>query len=196
MERFQPTPLFKCPVCFGPATNIDGTDYFCPRCEREDATPVVSYPARTGVSILQDWVANLPIRYQGTLLAALRGCDGIPKEDASKTLCRAVRVMVLNPADPRELTYAGGYMSFEIDELMTAVSAFGKSMDHYPLHFVMHLLHALEVIGYEYPDDEANTNSYFLAAYMNLVGKLHLHVEERDELRERMIEDRVKNGTV
>jgi hypothetical protein len=30
-------------------------------------------------SVLQDWVCNLPLRMQGTLLTAIRGCDLTPK---------------------------------------------------------------------------------------------------------------------
>jgi hypothetical protein len=31
------------------------------------------------VSVLQDWVTELPLREQGTLLTSVRGCDLTPK---------------------------------------------------------------------------------------------------------------------
>ena len=36
------------------------------------------------VSILQPWVSQLLIRQQGTLLAAIRGCDGVGEEGMMK----------------------------------------------------------------------------------------------------------------
>ena len=34
---------------------------------------------KVGMSILQGWVAKMPLRYQGTLLTCIRGCDDEPK---------------------------------------------------------------------------------------------------------------------
>jgi hypothetical protein len=148
----------------------------------------------TGRSILQDWVTALPIRYQGTLLAALRGCDGVPKNDVSKTIARGIRSVTLNPADDRELKHKGGYMSFELEELIPAIHQFGKNMDHYPLHFVTHVLHAIEVIGYQHPT--LTVSAKFTTAYKYLVRKLHLRPEPPMDLHDRMTEDRIANGTV
>jgi len=157
------------------------------------ATIMYGIPA-TSTSILQRWVEDLPIRYQGTLLTAMRGCDSVPREDVTKILMRGLRHHVLNPADARELSHAGGFMSFNLPELIPAINKFKKSMDHYPLHFVMHLLHAIEVIGYEHPMQ--NVRDGFSMSYYVLVHALHLMPETREALRERMLEDRIKTGNL
>ena len=85
-------------------------------------------------------------------------------------------------------------MSFHPSELLPAVQKFVKNMDHYPLHFVSHLMHAFEVIGYEHPDEE--TAEAFLEAYDIMVYALHLNPETVEQHRERMNEDRIAQGRV
>lgn len=145
-------------------------------------------------SILQDWVMELPIRYQGTLLTAMRGCDGVPREDTTKIIMRGLRNTTLNPADARELAYKGGFMSFDLKELTPSVKQFAKNSDQYPLHFVMHLMHALEVIGYTHPDHYIRDE--FCAAYRVIVSSLHLNPETGDGLYKRMLEDRIQTGNI
>lgn len=147
-----------------------------------------------GKSILQDWVTELDIRYQGTLLAAMRGCDGFPKEDATKTVARAIRNKCLNPADARELAYKNGFMSYTDGELTEAINKLRKSFDQYPCHFILHMMHALEVIGYRHPSSE--TRFEFCNAYYVMVKAMHLNVETYGQLHERMVEDRIKTGNI
>ena len=136
-------------------------------------------------SILQDWVMGLPLRYQGTLLAAMRGCDSVPRECSAKNIIRAIRVACLNPADERELKYVGGYMSFNIlVDFDPALLEFRRDLDHYPFHFVTHILHAIEVIGYTHPSGA--TRARFNAGYFALVRAFHLKPESGKELYERM----------
>lgn len=145
----------------------------------------MSYPQYG--SILQNWVADLPIRHQGVLLAAVRGCDGTPKENSAKPLVRALRGAFLNPADTRELDYPSSFMSRSFME--SDLVAFLKDWDHYPVHFVQHLMHACQVVGYKHPDEYIRAG--FASVYYRMVAKLHLKPEPVNTMDERLTEDRI-----
>jgi len=73
-------------------------------------------PPRT-MSVLQDWVMALPLREQGTLLTAVRGCDDEPKtwtsrgvaDSPGRRLTAFIRWCFMNPADPREIDVPGAF---------------------------------------------------------------------------------------
>jgi len=145
-------------------------------------------------SVLRDWVMELPLRHQGVLITALRGCDSAPKENSAKPLVRALRYAVLNPADEREVGMPSAFMSpgFSDEELR----AFLKDWDHYPIHFVQHLMHACQVVGNCYPPEEklrgpSTAGSAFLFAYHSMVHKLRLNPETPAEMHARLTEDRI-----
>lgn len=146
----------------------------------------MSYPTYN-TSILQTWATELPLRHQGVLLAAVRGCDGQPKENSAKPITRAIRGAFLNPADRREMSKPSSFMTegFTQEEL----NLFLKSWDHYPIHFIDHILHACEVIGYKHPG--AGTRVLFQIAYKRMVNKLHLNPESEQEMDTRLTEDRI-----
>jgi hypothetical protein len=143
--------------------------------------------------VLRSWVRDLPLRLQGVLVTSIRGCDGAPKEDSSKNLSRMIRRAILNPADPRESLNTGGFFGFDPDRLESSLSDFYHSLDQYPLHYVMHLTHACEVIGYLHPDkDIAN---FFSLAYRLFCHTFHLNPETESEMINRLTEDRIAAGT-
>ena len=47
-------------------------------------------------SVLQDWVQELGLRFQGVLVSAIRGCDTVQRHDSSKVLARVYRYEILN----------------------------------------------------------------------------------------------------
>lgn len=67
-------------------------------------------------------------------------------------------------------------------------------MDEYPLHYILHLIHGLEVIGYKHPMGEVK--HCFRAGYVTLVRKFHMMPESEEQMDARLTEDRVKNQTV
>ncbi len=146
-----------------------------------------------GGGVLRPWVRDLPLRFQGVLVTAIRGCDGAPKEDSSKNLNRMIRRAVLNPADPRETLHTGGFFGFNADRLEISLAEFFHSLDQYPLHYVMHLTHACEVIGYSHPD--RHLAAFFDLAYRLFCHTLHLRPETKEMMVERLTEDRIANGT-
>jgi hypothetical protein len=145
-------------------------------------------------SILYDWVQELGLRHQGVLLASIRGCDGVAKHDPSKAVMRAIRAVVLVPFDARELVEPKGFMYYEPDAFIEGINTLAKGMDEYPVHFIWHLIHAVEVIGYKHP--EASVRYVFHAGYYKLVKKFHVQPESEQAMDSRLTEDRIKDNTV
>lgn len=143
-------------------------------------------------SILKEWVIKLPLRHQGVLLGAVRGCDLAPKEpyDApERQLVAYLRWIVFNAADRREVGMAGAYMQ-DWPPMLWKPSDFG----HYPQHWYAHLMHAFEIVGYAHPDDVIRAHG--LGIYQRFVHGLHLNPENEYQMNIRLTEDRIANGTV
>lgn len=138
-------------------------------------------------SILQGWVTTLGLRHQGVLLTAVRGCDTAPKNDPSKLFTRCVRSMILecHCGDPAKA--ATFIEAVTTPELRGRFNAFRKNLDHYPHHYVMHVIHAVEIIGYNYPDDYVR--NVWKEFYFALCRGLHMQPESETELDERLNAD-------
>jgi hypothetical protein len=148
-------------------------------------------------SVLQDWVMELPLREQGTLLTAVRGCDLEPKEwtaegvvdSPGRRITAFIRYCFMNPADPREVGIPGSFFQTLPPEPFKP-SAFG----HLPLHWYTHIMHSLEVIAYRHP--EPIVRDLVLDLYVAMVRGLHAYPESRDQMIERLSEDRIASGEV
>jgi hypothetical protein len=149
-------------------------------------------------SVLQDWVMELPLREQGTLLTCVRGCDLEPKTwtstgvaySAGRRLTAFIRWCFMVPADPREVnSQEGAFMMSEPPEHCKP-SEFG----HLPEHWFAHAMHALEVIGYRHPDPAVAQQAFDL--YCRFVHTLHLNIETKEQMITRLSEDRFLTGTV
>ena len=146
-------------------------------------------------SVLQNWVMRLPRRHQGVLLSICRGFDGWKKHADEKRLIREMRGLVLVPFDERELEIPGGYMTkFYTEWSDIGFKAFCDNIDELSLHYVMHVVHAAEIIGYHHP--APGPRRVYLYRYGILVHKFHLNIETREEMDERLTSDRIKEGTV
>ena len=117
------------------------------------------------------------------MLIALRGCDGLPKDDPSKPLIRAYRGVVLKRAVMTDQSFIAPLP--EDNE----VDAFLSSLDHYPVHWLTHFMHAIEIVGYLHP--ERTTREMWLYLYTEMVYRLHLAPETRQ-----MMELRLADGPV
>lgn len=165
-------------------------------------------------SVLQKWVMHLPMRMQGGLLVATRGCDLAPKEwikvysDApsidvitddnyslevkettERQLVQFLRYCIMNPADIREVNIPGAFFRSKPPENFKA-----SYLGHYPLHWFTHIMHALEIVGYEHPDSIIKNQA--IEIYNKMVHSLHLNPETRDEMWKRLTTDRIKTNTV
>lgn len=67
-------------------------------------------------------------------------------------------------------------------------------LGHYPQHWVAHIMHAAEVIGYRHPDGMIAQRWFNI--YREMVHGLHLNPEGKQQMIERLSEDRVATGTV
>ena len=149
-------------------------------------------------SVLQDWVMNLPLRHQGTLLTAVRGCDNEPKQwtktgvaySPGRRITAFVRWCFMNPADIREVDAEEGAFFMSTPPYPFKPSAYG----HLPLHWYTHVMHALEIIGYHHPNSETCVTARLL--YKEMVHSLHLTPESEDQCNHRLTEDRIANETV
>lgn len=145
-------------------------------------------------SILQDWVMELPLHAQGTLLTGVRGCDLAPKGAGSlvsteRQLVGYLRFCIMHPADPREVGIAGAFFQSLPPENWKA-SEFG----HYPQHWYAHMMHCFEVVGYCHPDPEVCYAAE--GVYFKFVHNLHLRGEYKYDMMARLTEDRIANDTV
>jgi hypothetical protein len=135
-------------------------------------------------SVVKEWVSTLGLRHQGVLLTCIRGCDTVPKDDPIKTLARAYRERVLHcfcgdPAKAR--SFIERLTDSELYKMMGMVT---KSHDHYPHHYLMHLIHASEIIGYK--DREDHQFSFWMQFYVRMCHKMHMTPETEKELDARL----------
>jgi hypothetical protein len=131
-------------------------------------------------SVLQSWVEKSGLRHQGVLVSAIRGCDNISKEDASKPLIRAYRGFILQSFDKKPSSFIE-YV--DKDELICRMNALVKNFDHYSIHFILHLLQAAEIIGYKHPDVWVKTA--WLWFYNRMCKKMHVNSETDEQLDNR-----------
>lgn len=148
-------------------------------------------------SVLQDWVMRLPLREQGTLLTAVRGCDDEPKqwtargiaESPGRRLTAFIRWAFMQPADPREVDIPGAFFQSQ-PPFPFRPSEFG----HLPQHWYSHAMHALEVITYRSDDHIVRRQANEL--YAAMVHNLHLVPESMEQMVARLGEDRIATGKV
>lgn len=55
-------------------------------------------------------------------------------------------------------------------------------------------MHGYEIVGYFHPTPEIEQDAWTI--YKRLVHNLHLNVETKEQLIQRLCEDRIENGTV
>lgn len=131
-------------------------------------------------SVLQSWVMHLGLRHQGVLLTAIRGCDISPKEDISKSLIRCYRYEILK-CHCGDAAKSASFIEFVSEnELDRRMIRFLKNCDHYPMHYVLHLMHATEIVGYKKPSVD------WLWFYRKLCKILHVNPEGEEQLDKRL----------
>lgn len=127
--------------------------------------------------ILQPWVTKLGLRHQGALLSCVRGCDGIGKKDPSKALIRAMRDWYLVSFNEKPSSFIDKVSDFELGIRM---EAFTNNFDHYPIHFVLHLMQGAAIIGYKRPSD------IWRIFYYTMCHRMHVDPETCNALDARL----------
>lgn len=141
---------------------------------------------------------ELPLREQGTLLTAVRGCDDEPKlwmrtgvaYSPGRRLTAFIRYCFMNPADLREVDYEEGSFFQSEPPQPFKPSEFG----HLPQHWYSHVMHGLEIIAYRHPDEYLSRAA--MSMYFKMVENLHLRPEMKEQMVNRLSEDRIKTNTV
>ena len=128
--------------------------------------------------VMKPWTYKLSWKEQTVLLSALRGCDSVGKNDITKKIVRKLRSVVLNNAGAED----SEFMRDDIgsDELY----AFSKNIDAYPVHFLLHLIHASEVVGYCY--ENTKEACFFINLYFLLVDAFHMLPESKGKMHQRL----------
>lgn len=132
---------------------------------------------------VKSWIFDLPWMQQGVLFSAIRGCDGIMKEDVTKVITRGFRDVVLKCAKS-----TGSFLSMtptieQLDDAMTQLYK-SKGFDHYPVHYILHLVHAAEIIGYKHP--ELHIRNVWKLFYLKMCSAFHMHPESKEEMESRL----------
>lgn len=158
-------------------------------------------------SVMQVWTQDLSMMQQTVLLTAIRGPDGLPKYGSVKMLLRWYRRCVLLSAmdgrallDPIE-TNGGSFTGPSLiapytnygeweSPMMELVSEYLRTLDAIPHHFQLHLMHAIEILGYKHPTDRIR--EFWNAVYFRLVRDMHLNPESESQLDERLGDSREK----
>ena len=134
-------------------------------------------------SVVRSWVhESCTLKQQTVLLSALRGCDGIRKEDISKKFTRKFRNVILLAADRDSPKSPGTFMYDKVTDV--DIEQFINHLDHYPMHWLMHFTHAVEIVGYKHPIDEISHWWYKL--YLGIGSGLHFNVELESQLDNRL----------
>jgi hypothetical protein len=144
------------------------------------------------ISVQPEWCLALPIQQQSVLLLAARGPDGIAKAHPCKDIQRAYRGTVLIAAKyGRPLSWgeqADTFMSLgpiSIDirwgEILTR---FFDHADDLPHHFLMHLIHGAQIVGYKHPDKRFRDR--WLHFYHTAVSEFHLNCETEEQMDRRL----------
>lgn len=161
----------------------------------------------TIVNVVQPWVSQIPMMQQTVLLAAIRGPDGSPKYGGgAKMLLRWYRRCVLLSAmdgavipDPVDASRGGSFTGPSLDgpdalepwyERMhhTVVADYLRQVDALPHHFQMHLMHAIEILGYKHPD--GIIRHFWHTVYLRLVHDMHVWPETEEQLDKRLGDSR------
>jgi hypothetical protein len=163
------------------------------------ATPARELPR----SVQPTWMVMLPLQQQSVLLLAARGPDGIGKSHPAKVVQRAYRATVLlagRYGRPLEWGEKGdsfmcleqfarndpkvGEDGWKLPTWADAVDDFFREMDTLPHHFLMHLYHGAQILGYKHPDSRfANRWGSF---YLRACDDLHLQHENERQMDARL----------
>lgn len=140
-------------------------------------------------SLWQPWLQDIGLRHQGVILAGVgRGCDVAVRHDPSKIAQRLLRAAVLVPHsgrfdhDPKRYIY----IEDDYDRWRAAIVPFLDSWDHYPNHYVIHFIHAAQVIGYCGPEASPVFSTRWLEFYQEACATLHLNPESHVQMDKRL----------
>jgi hypothetical protein len=109
---------------------------------------------------------------------ALRGSDSVEKNGPGKAVTRALRRLVLNNAmkDPQ------AFMPAEYSVIPPALDQ--GTVDGASHHWLMHLIHAVQVVGYRYPNE--GLRKFWHEWYIDACRQMHMNPETEGQMRHRL----------
>jgi hypothetical protein len=122
------------------------------------------------------------------LFLASRGPDGIEKHHPCKAVHVAYRATVFLAGKYGRLLewgeQADSFMSLDVfghdHRWETAVDAFFRSWDTLPAHYVKHLMHGVQILGFKHPDQRFRQRWGLL--YLRFVEEFHLQPETEEQM--------------
>jgi hypothetical protein len=156
-------------------------------------------------SVLQDWVQELTMMQQSVLLTAVRGPDGLPKYHSVKYVLRWYRRCILlssfmgqvipdpimsdggsflGPSAVDHPTVPGRSILAWRSAMDQRITDYMRSLDEVPHHFQLHLLHAIEIVGYKHPDPDIR--GWWRRVYERLAHDMHLWPETEAQMDARL----------
>ena len=132
---------------------------------------------------LHNWIAPLPFTQQAVLFLCLRGADGMSKQTLSKAVLRYFRGAIIKPAYP-DFGRCDNFMSVQFEYFEGITKSFLRDHDDVPHHFLIHLIHAAEIIGYKHSDYEVCL--VFQKFYTAFCESFHMKPETEWEMDERL----------
>lgn len=135
-------------------------------------------------SVLHDWVHALTFQMQALLLTAMRGPDGCEKHNSAKVIIRYLRGAVIKPAGNWSGQNDNDFMWGDYRYFTGFWQTFYNDHDGYPHHFIMHLIHCAQVVGFKHHDN--SIKKQWLDFYYSMCKSMHMSPESEEQLNSRL----------
>lgn len=135
-------------------------------------------------SVLHTWVHQLTFQMQALLLTSMRGPDENNKYNSAKAITRYMRGTVIKPAGNWGGKNDNDFMWGDYDVFNEYAKTFWSDHEEYPHHFIMHLVHCAEVVGYKCPD--VWTAHCWKQFYYDSCKAFHMNPESEEEMDARL----------
>lgn len=135
-------------------------------------------------SVLHDWVHELTFQMQALLLTGMRGPDENNKYNSAKAIIRYLRAEVIKPAGDWHRKNDNDFMWGEYRHFPGFAATFWGDHDEFPHHFIMHLTHCAEIVGYKHPNRVIR--SHWFNFYMDACNAFHMFPESETAMDERL----------
>ncbi len=135
-------------------------------------------------TVLHAWVCNLTFQMQALLTTSMRGPDENNKYNAAKAIIRYLRGVILKPAGDWQGHNDNDFMWGDYGAFEKYADEFWQDHDEYPHHFIMHLIHCAEVVGYKHP--EKKKAIFWKIFYRNACKSFHMMPETEKEMDARL----------
>lgn len=145
-------------------------------------------------SVQPDWCLELPIQQQAVLLLAARGPDGISDTHPCADIQRAYRASMWSSSrygrqlEWGEVSVADDFMSLSLfsddHQWGVVVNQFFQRVDELSHHFLVHLFHGAEVLGFKHPD--SRFRSRWAGFYQRAASHMHMREETEVEMDTRL----------